>query len=87
LSQGLLRVKGCDSAMSAAWPLFVRLIVQATYTPGASVSMVARRHGVAPNQVFSWRRLYSEGALSAVGAGEAVVLASEYRALARRAGK
>jgi transposase len=56
-------------------------IVQETYTPGASVSMVARRHGVAPNQVFNWRRLYSEGALSAVGAGEEVVPASEYRAL------
>jgi transposase len=56
-------------------------IVQETYTPGASVSMVARRHGVAPNQVFNWRRLYGEGALSAVGAGEEVVPASEYRAL------
>lgn len=56
-------------------------IVQETYTPGASVSMVARRHGVAPNQVFNWRRLYSEGALSAVGAGEEVVPVSEYRAL------
>jgi transposase len=56
-------------------------IVQETDTPGASVSMVARRHGVAPNQVFNWRRLYAEGALSAVGAGEEVVPASEYRAL------
>jgi transposase len=56
-------------------------IVQETYAPGMSVSIVARRHGVAPNQVFSWRRLYSEGALSAVGAGEEVVPASEYKAL------
>jgi transposase len=31
--------------------------------------------------VFTWRRLYAEGALSAVGAGEEVVPASEYRAL------
>src|SRR5258707_12752547 len=38
-------------------------------------------NGVAPNQVFNWRRLYAEGALSAVGAGEEVVPASEYRAL------
>src|SRR5712692_286007 len=43
--------------------------------------MVARRHAVAPNRVFNWRRLYSEGALSAVGAGEEVVPSSEYRAL------
>src|SRR5215831_15724909 len=44
-------------------------IVQETYAPGMSVSLVARQHGVAPNQVFKWRQLYAEGALSAVGAG------------------
>lgn len=38
-------------------------------------------HGIAPNQVFTWRRLHASGALSAVGAGEEVVPASEYRAL------
>jgi transposase len=46
-----------------------------------SVSLVARRHGIAPNQLFTWRRLYASGALSAVGAGEEVVAASEYRVL------
>jgi transposase len=56
-------------------------IVQETYAPGMSVSLVARRHGIAPNQLFTWRRLYASGALSAVGAGEDVVAASEYRAL------
>ena len=56
-------------------------IVQETYASGFSVSLVARQHGIAPNQVFTWRRLYAEGALSAVGAGEEVVPASEYRAL------
>ena len=56
-------------------------IVQETYAPGMSVSLVARRHGIAPNQLFSWCRLYAEGALLAVGAGEEVVPASEYRAL------
>ena len=56
-------------------------IVQETYVPGMSVSLVARQHGIAPNQVFTWRRRYAEGALSAVGAGEEVVPASEYRAL------
>jgi transposase len=56
-------------------------IVQETYAPGPSVSLVARRHGIAPNQLFTWRRLYASGALSAVGAGEEVVAASEYRAL------
>ena len=56
-------------------------IVQETYAPGMSVSVIARQHGVAPNQLFTWRRLYAEGALSAVGAGEEVVPASDYRAL------
>ena len=56
-------------------------IVQETYAPWMSVSLVARRHGIGPGQLFRWRRLYAEGALSAVGAGEEVVPASEYRAL------
>jgi transposase len=46
-----------------------------------SVSLIARQHGIAPNQVFTWRRFYAEGALLAVGAGEEVVPASEYRAV------
>jgi len=56
-------------------------MVQETFAPGMSVSLVARQHGIAPNQLFAWRRLYADGALSAVGAGEEVVAASEYRAL------
>ena len=64
------------------WPAEEKArIVQETYAPGMSVSLVARRHGIAPNQLFSWRRLYAAGALSAVGAGEEVVAASDYRAL------
>jgi transposase len=43
--------------------------------------LVARRHGIAPNQLFRWRRLYAQGALSAVGVGDEVVPASEYRGL------
>jgi transposase len=44
-----------------------------------TVSLVARRHGIAPNQLFLWRRLASQGALTATGAEEPVVPASEYR--------
>ena len=62
-------------------------IVQETYAPGMSVSLVARQRGIAPDQVFTWRRLYAEGALSAVGAGEEVVSASEYRTLRHQVGK
>jgi transposase-like protein len=35
-----------------------------------TVSLVARRHGVAPNQLFTWRRLVVEGAVTAAGSGE-----------------
>jgi transposase-like protein len=35
--------------------------------------LVARRHGVAPNQLFTWRRLVVEGALTAAGSGEQAV--------------
>jgi transposase len=55
-------------------------IVQETYAPGMSVSLVARRYGIAPNQLFTWRRLYASGGLSAVGAEKSVAV-SEYRAL------
>ena len=49
-----------------------------TLEPGMTVSLVARRHGVAPNQLFTWRRLVAQGSLTAAGSGEEVV---DYRAL------
>ncbi|EEQ95234.1 transposase IS3/IS911 family protein [Brucella intermedia LMG 3301] len=56
-------------------------IVHETYETDATVSLVARRHGIAPNQLFAWRKLASQGALVATAAKEEVVLASGYRAL------
>ena len=56
-------------------------IIQETYEADATVSIVARRHGIQPNQLFAWRRLASQGALTATAAEEEVVPASEYRAL------
>ena len=52
-------------------------IVQETLAPGASVSAVARRHGVNPNQVFNFRKQYQEGSLAAVKARETIAPASE----------
>ena len=52
-------------------------IVAETYEPGMSVSLVARRHGIAPNQLFSWRRLANQGALTATRSEEEVSLAVE----------
>lgn len=59
-------------------------IVAETYEPGISVSEVARRRGIAPNQLFTWRRLAAAGALEAVGTGEPVVAASAHKAALRR---
>ena len=56
-------------------------MVEETCEPGMTVSLVARRHGVAANQLFTWRRLVAQGSLTAAGSGEEVVPASDYRAL------
>ena len=55
-------------------------LVRETYEPGMTVSLVARKHGVGANQLFNWRKLEREGALTAVSAGESVVPASELAA-------
>ena len=47
-------------------------IVEDTLVPGESISAVARRHGVAPNLLYRWRRLMSEGGAVAVQADEGV---------------
>ena len=40
------------------WPKEAKAaMVAETYAPGVSVSEIARRHGVAPSQLFAWRKL------------------------------
>ncbi len=55
-------------------------IVQQSFEPGMTVSLVARQHGMAASQLFLWRKQYQEGSLTAVAAGEQVVPASELAA-------
>ncbi|MDL5867121.1 IS3 family transposase [Escherichia coli] len=55
-------------------------IVQQSFEPGMTVSLVARQHGVAASQLFLWRKQYQEGSLTAVAAGEQVIPASELAA-------
>jgi transposase len=56
-------------------------IVEEAEQPGMSISFVARKYGIHPNQLFSWRKLAQEGAFTAVRAGEEVVPLSELKEL------
>jgi len=55
--------------------------LQEAEAPGGSMSAVARCYGISPSQLFRWRRYRDEGTLTSLGAGEAVVPASELKAL------
>jgi len=58
-----------------------RAMVEEAEQTGMSLSAVARKYGVNPNQLFRWRKLLNEGALCAVGAEESVVPLSEVKEL------
>jgi len=67
------------------WTLEERIgWVRRALKPGMMVSLAAREAGVAPSRVFQWKRLYLEGALSALGANEPVVAASELQEAQRQ---
>jgi len=59
-------------------------IIEESFEPGETVSSVARRNGVAPNLLYRWRRLLSEGGTAAVDSDEPVVGSSELRRLQER---
>src|SRR3954466_14309031 len=61
----------------------VRLVEEAMQ-PGMSVSFVARRAGIAPSQLFAWKRRMLEGGHQAVHADEDVGGTSKVRELERR---
>ena len=49
-----------------SWPeALKREIVAASFEPGSSVSVVARRYDVNANQVFGWRKGYRDGEVAA----------------------
>jgi transposase len=67
------------------WPTDEKIrIVEETLTTGESISAVARRHGVAPNLLYRWRRLMTEGGAVAVRADDGVTGNGELRRLEER---
>lgn len=65
-------------------PAEKKSMVDETYEPGVTVSYVARKHGIAPSQLFSWKRQMEAGALTAIGSEEVVVPESEVKKLQER---
>ena len=61
----------------------VRMVEEANQ-PGMTVSYVARKYGISPSMLFSWRRRMAEGGKQAVKADEELVAASEVRELKKR---
>src|SRR5215216_5977987 len=59
-------------------------MVEQSFRSGETVSVVARRHGIAPNLLFRWRRLASEGGAAAVTADDGVTSNAEVRRLEER---
>ncbi len=59
-------------------------IVQETYQRGATVSYVARKHGIPPSQLFYWRKMMENGALTGIKTEEELVPISELNELKKR---
>ena len=61
-----------------------KAIVQETYQPGMSVSIIARKYGIFPSQLFLWRKHMEDGAIKGIEAQEDVVSKTEYKELEKR---
>ena len=61
-----------------------KAIVQETYQPGMSVSIIARKYGIFPSQLFLWRKHMEDGAMKGIEAQEDVVSKTAYKELEKR---
>src|SRR5688500_20324745 len=86
MSEGYQRIELITgTARRRHWSTEQKLrIIEESFEPGETVSSAARRNGVAPNLVYRWRRLMSEGGGTAVGSGEPVGGSCEGRELGER---
>ena len=74
----------CSTKARRRWtPYEKQQIVQETYHPGVSISFIARKHGIPPSQLFTWRKHLENGAMAGVKFEEEVVPQSEVIALKR----
>ena len=64
-------------------PFEKQQIVNQTYHPGVTVSFIARKHGIPPSQLFTWRKAIESGGLTAVEKEEKVVPLSQVKELER----
>lgn len=62
-------------------PAEKQAIVLETYQPDMSVSLVARKYGIAPSGLYHWRKCSQEGAIMAVKAEDRVVPVAEFNRL------
>ena len=63
-----MKIEVLGAVRRRRWSLQDKLqIVEETLPPGVTVTEVARRHGLAPSVVFTWRRLAREGRLGDAG--------------------
>jgi transposase len=61
-----------------------RHVVEETYRSGMSISQVARKYGINPSQLFYWRRIMEEGALTGIRCQEELVPKSQVNELERQ---
>lgn len=59
-------------------------IIEETYIPGFSVSLVARKYGITPSQLFRWRQLMEDGALKGISSQDELVPKSQVKELERK---
>lgn len=74
----------CSTKIRKRWTAHEKSeIVQETYARGVTLSFVARKHGIPPSQLFTWRKHLENGAMTGVKSEEDVVPVSEVTALKR----
>jgi transposase len=65
------RLEGAPQRVRRNWSeAFKAQLIAETLAPGANVSAIARREGIAPSQLFGWRRqAIRKGTVTALDAG------------------